>query len=167
MSSTVASVPGTRAQQFEPGTVFDGLAMRSTLLELNDEVFRTEIRATSEANGGPLHRHLHQSERFRVLEGALDVRIGLFGKRRVAAGEEVVIPAGKPHTFRVAGDGAHFIAEFTPALHVADYFLELSELESPGLRDIARLAERYPAEHFYLPVIPPVVQRAFLRLLRP
>jgi quercetin dioxygenase-like cupin family protein len=162
---TTESAPGTRAGQFEPGTVFEGLSLRSTLLELSDEVFRVENKASSDANGGPLHRHMHQSERFIVSEGALDVRVGLLGRKRVAAGEEILIPAATPHTFRVVGDGASFIAEFTPALHVADYFLELSELESPGLRDLARLAKRYPREHFYLPVIPPAMQRAFLGLL--
>jgi quercetin dioxygenase-like cupin family protein len=165
MSSTVAPAPGTRARQFEPGTVFEGLALRTTLLELSDEVFRVENSASADANGGPLHRHMNQSERFIVIDGALEVRTGLFGKRRVAAGEEILIPAGKPHTFRVEGESARFIAEFSPALDVADYFLELSELDNPGLRDLARLARRYPREHFYLPIIPPVLQRAFLRLL--
>jgi quercetin dioxygenase-like cupin family protein len=164
MSTTLDVTPGTRARHFAPGTVFDGLAMRSTLLELNDRVFRTEIDAGPDANGGPLHRHIHQSERFVVSEGALEVRTGLRGKRRVGPGEEIVVEAGTPHTFRVATESARFVAEFTPALQVADYFLELSELDDPGLRDVARLARRYPAEHFYLPVVPPAVQRAFLRL---
>ncbi len=157
--------PGTRAAQFEPGAEFDGLSLHTTLLELSDEVFRTEVRASFDATGGPLHRHMHQRERFLVQEGALEVRTGLRGRRLVGPGEEVTIVPGRPHTFSVQGSSARFIAEFSPALKVADYFLELSELDDPGIRDIARLAHRYPVEHFYLPVVPPAVQRALLRPL--
>jgi len=46
---------------------------------------------------------------------------------------------------------------------VADYFLELFNLGQPGLRTAARLAHKYPDEHFYLPVVPPAVQRLLLR----
>jgi quercetin dioxygenase-like cupin family protein len=165
MSQTDLPPPGTRAAQFEPGAEFDGLSMHTTLLELSDEVFRTDVRASFDASGGPLHRHLHQSERFIVKEGTLEVRTGLRGKRLVGPGEEITIDPGRPHTFSVQGHSARFIAEFSPALQVADYFLELSELDDPSLRDIARLAHRYPIEHFYLPVVPPPVQRALLRPL--
>lgn len=151
--------------RFAPGDVFEGASMRSTLLELSDEVFRTEVEADPDAGGGPLHLHLHQEERFMVEEGTLRVRTGLRGSRLVGPGERISVPAGTPHTFSVVGGGARFVAEFTPPLRVADYFLELFALDDPGLRDVARLARRYPREHFYLPVIPPVVQRALLRPL--
>jgi mannose-6-phosphate isomerase-like protein (cupin superfamily) len=153
------------AADYAPGAVFDNQFMTSTLLELSDAVFRSEVEARRGAGGGPLHRHLHQAERFIVHDGALRVWSGLRGSRVVAAGEEIVIPAGRPHTFRVEGERARFTAEFTPPHRVADYFLELFALDDPGLRDIARLAARYPREHFYLPVVPPRVQRAFLNLV--
>jgi hypothetical protein len=102
-----------------------------------------------------------------VHEGVLRVRRGLFGSHLVGPGEEIVIPAGRPHTFRVESERARFTAEFTPPLRVADYFLELFELDDPGLRDLARMARDYPAEHFYLAVVPPGVQRALLRPFTP
>jgi quercetin dioxygenase-like cupin family protein len=159
------SAPGTRAAQYKPGATFEGLGMRSTLLELSDAVFRSEVEAASDASGGPLHRHLHQSERFIVQQGKLEIRTGLRARRVIGPGEESLIEPGRPHTFSVVGESATFIAEFTPPLQVADYFLELMALESPGLRDLARLAKRYPREHFYLAYIPPALQRALLRPL--
>jgi quercetin dioxygenase-like cupin family protein len=155
-----------QAADYAPGTVFRSEFMTSTLLELSASAFRSDVEARRGAGGGPLHRHLPQTERFVVHDGALRVWTGLRGSRLVAAGEEIVVPAGRPHTFRVEGERARFTAEFTPPLQVADYFLELFALEDPKLRDIARLAGRYPREHFYLPVVPARVQRAFLSLLR-
>lgn len=164
MSATMTTT--ARAANYTPGAVFHSEFMTSTLLELSDAAFRSEVEARRGAGGGPLHRHLHQEERFVVHEGTLRVWTGLRGSRLVTAGEEVVVPAGRPHTFRVEGDRARFTAEFMPPLQVADYFLELFALEEPGMRDIARLARRYPREHFYLPVVPAALQRAVLRLLR-
>jgi Cupin domain len=139
---------------------------RSTLLELDDEIFRVEVEADGTANGGPLHRHLDQQERFVVHEGTLRVRLGHRGRTRlVGPGEEVVVPPGCPHTFRVQADHARFTAEFTPPLRVPDYFLELRELRRPSLRDLARLARDYPREHFYLAFVPPALQRLLLRPL--
>jgi quercetin dioxygenase-like cupin family protein len=155
-----------KARDYKPGAVFEYDTMRSTLLELSEAVFRTEIEAEATASGGPLHRHMHQEERFIVHEGVLRVRTGLFGSRLVGPGEEVVIPPGRPHTFNVVTDGARFTAEFTPPLEVADYFLELFELGDPGIRDLADLAARHPREHFYLPIVPAAAQRALLRAVR-
>lgn len=99
----------------------------------------TLIQGKAVPTGHRLHRHMNQSERFTVSDGVLNVRTGLRSRRRIGPGEEILIPAGTPHTFSVEGDSAHVV--------------------------LARLAQRYPREHFYLPVIPPVVQRALLRLV--
>lgn len=159
------TAPRPKAADYAPGSVFHSRFMTSTLLELSEAAFRIEIDARREASGGPLHRHLHQQERFIVHDGALRVWTGLHGSRLVGAGQEIVVPAGRAHTFRVAGERARFTAEFTPPLRVADYFLELSD--EPSLGELAALAARYPDEHFYLPVLPPRLQRAFLARFRP
>src|SRR5690348_14270611 len=117
------------ARDYAPGAVFESQFMTSTLLELSEAAFRIEVEARRGAGGGPLHRHLHQTERFIVHDGTLRVRTGLRGQRLVGAGEEIVVPAGRPHTFGLESDRAHFTAEFTPPLQVADYFLELFALE--------------------------------------
>jgi len=148
-----------------PGAVVDAPAvgMRYRVLDLTAERYRVEVDADPGANGGPLHRHMHQSEHFEVLDGAMRVRRGLRDVRLVGPGEEITIPPARAHTFSIPGDGARFVATFTPPLRVPDYFLELFEIGKPGLRDLARLAIAYPDEHFYLPVLPPAAQRALLR----
>lgn len=161
-----STIPARRPTEFAPGDVLEAkaLAMRSTLLELSDRVLRTEVVAGPTANGGPLHRHMHQEERFDVHAGALRVRLGLRHSRIVTTGESVTVPPRTPHTFKVdSPDGARFTATFTPPLRILEYFGELFALDQPRLRDIARLAHEYPAEHFYLPLVPPALQRALLR----
>ena len=155
--------PATTAVGYAPGDVFEYESMRSTLLELSEDVFRTEVEATRDANGGPLHRHVHQEERFMVHEGVLRGRLGLRGSRLVGPGEGMIIAPGRPHTFSVETERARFEARFTPPLSVPFYFPELFELQRPGVRDLARLAHRYPREHFYLALVPPRLRRLLLR----
>jgi hypothetical protein len=66
---------------------------------------------------------------------------------------------------RRLGRRAAVLKSHLPAKKVADYFLELMGLESPGLGDLARPSKRYPREHFYLAYIPPALQRTLLRPL--
>ena len=74
---------------------------------------------------GPLHVHLHQAETFRVLAGAITVRLGRT-RHVVAAGETFHIPAGAPHTFVNHTDGeAHVEATFSPPGRIADVFAAL------------------------------------------
>lgn len=112
--------------------------------------------------------------KFLVRDGALRVRQGLRGARVVEAGGEVVVPPGKPHTFQVVGDEAHFITEFRPAWRIAEVFRDLFALDAEGrldrrgnpkLRDVAVLIERYPEDFFYAPFIPTAIQRSIARLL--
>ena len=135
----------------------------STPLDESGDVFSTRAQASRNAGEGPLHRHMHQTERIVVEEGMLRVRTGLRGSRVVGPGEEVVIPPGKSHTFTVQSSSARYITQFTPRLKLPDYYRELFTLDNPGLGDMARLARKYPMEHFYLPIVPPVIQRAVLR----
>jgi mannose-6-phosphate isomerase-like protein (cupin superfamily) len=59
-----------------------------------------EIRVvTPPGDGPPLHVHHHAEERYHVLSGELEVRLGKEWKR-VSPGEMVTVPAGVPHTLR-------------------------------------------------------------------
>ncbi len=155
--------PDPSRDPYEIGEEGELDSMRSTPLEMSDDVFRTRVTAGPNAGGGPLHRHMHQTERLAVEEGTLRVRTGLRGSRLIGPGEDVVIPPGTPHTFSVESPSARYIDEFTPRLKVPEYFEELFALNNPSLGDMARLAHKYPKEHFYLPMVPPVIQRAVLR----
>jgi mannose-6-phosphate isomerase-like protein (cupin superfamily) len=110
-----------------PGDVLDSPAfdLHVVVLETSRDLLRADVRAGGRGNGGPLHRHLRQEERFLVRDGALRVRQGLRGARVVEAGGEVAVPPGTPHTFQVVGDEAHFIAEFRPAWRIAEVFRDL------------------------------------------
>ena len=155
--------PDPSREPYEMGDEVALGSMRSTPLEMTDDVFRTRVKAGPNAGGGPLHRHMHQTERLMVEQGTLRVRTGLRGSRLIGPGEDVVIPPGKPHTFTVESSSACYIDEFTPRLKLPEYFEELFALDNPSLGDMARLAQKYPKEHFYLPMVPPVIQRAVLR----
>jgi mannose-6-phosphate isomerase-like protein (cupin superfamily) len=117
------------------------------------------------------HVHLHQDERFEVLEGRLSFWVA--GEKVVRGpGEQVEIPARTRH--RVRNEGAEPVrarAQLRPALRAEDVFEAFFTLGSqgkvnrfgaPSPRQTARLARRHPDDFFYLARIPPGIQRAFL-----
>jgi hypothetical protein len=52
--------------------------LRAVVLETNRDPLKAEVHAGGLGNGGPLHRHLRQEERFLVREGALRIRAATF-----------------------------------------------------------------------------------------
>ena len=68
-------------------------------------------------DSGPSYLHVHRSddEAWHVLEGALRFR---FPGREVdaPAGSTVFVPAGSPHTYRVAEPGSRYLIFLTPRL---------------------------------------------------
>lgn len=159
-----------QAAAISPGDelVNPALHLRAVVLESSPQLLRAEVDADSGGNGGPLHRHLRQEERFVISDGKVRVRQGLWGSRLLGPGETLAVPAGTPHTFKVEGDGARFVTEFRPAHRIASFFKDLFALATEGrldrrgnprVADLAVLMQRYPEDFFYLPVIPPAVQR--------
>jgi mannose-6-phosphate isomerase-like protein (cupin superfamily) len=116
----------------------------------------------------PPHVHLHQEERFDVLDGVGTFRIG--GHELVAgAGEEVVVPANTPHRFRNRSDAdVRIRATLRPALRTEDLFERLFRLGSegrvnrlgaPSPLETARLIREFRDEFFYLAGVPIALQR--------
>jgi mannose-6-phosphate isomerase-like protein (cupin superfamily) len=145
------------------------LHLRAVVLDASPQILRAEVEAGRGGNGGPLHRHLRQEERFLVREGTIKVRQGLRSSQLAGPGQTVTLPIGRPHTFEVEGGDAHFVTEFRPAYNIGEVFKALFALATEGrldrrgnprLTDVAVLMQRYPEDFFYLPVIPPGVQRA-------
>jgi mannose-6-phosphate isomerase-like protein (cupin superfamily) len=167
-----SEAPTNRAPpQILPGKelVNPALHLRAVVLESSPQILRAETEAGSGGNGGPLHRHLRQQERFIVREGTIKVRRGLRGSQLVGPGEAIAVPIGTPHTFEVEGAGARFITEFRPAYRIGEFFEALFALATEGRldrrgnprpTDLAVLMQRYPEDFFYLPVVPPGIQRA-------
>jgi mannose-6-phosphate isomerase-like protein (cupin superfamily) len=143
------------------------LGLRGTILEDGSgnggELAQAEVRARAGGNGGPPHIHLRQEERFVITEGRLAARRGR-ERLELGPGEDVRIPAGTAHTFEALTD-AVFVAEFRPALRVADFFealfaLPLDKRGNPRPWDAARLQREFPDEFLYFPVVPVTLQRA-------
>jgi len=173
LERSMTASTGTAAARVHVGEIFEGPAfnLRAEVLAIDRDLLRADVRAGRGGNGGPLHRHLRQEERFIVLEGALRVREGLRESRIVRAGEEIAISPRTPHTFRAVSESAHFIAEFRPAYDIAEVFREVFALSPagrsggrPSLQDAAMLIERYPEDFFYLAYVPIPLQRALMRM---
>src|SRR5215204_2787632 len=70
----------------------------------------------------PEHVHPHQESGARVLSGVLEFEVAGV-RRRVAAGESIVIPADTPHRFWNEGDeDARALQYFRPALKSRSFF---------------------------------------------
>ena len=65
-------------------------------------------------SGSPVHRHLHATETFLVLDGALRVRVG-DESFNAGAGAVAVLPRLIDHAFVVTSDHARFLTLHTPA----------------------------------------------------
>jgi mannose-6-phosphate isomerase-like protein (cupin superfamily) len=129
----------------------------------SEEVLRAHVEAAKGANGGPLHVHVRQEERFIVDAGMLLVRRGR-ERIHVGAGQDVRIPAKVRHTFEAEVDSTYTV-EFRPALRVEEFFGDLFSLPTdkrgnPRIGDAPRLMRAYPDEFLYFPFIPLSVERA-------
>jgi len=135
------------------------------------------IDTTVAPNGFVAAEHLHpyQSERFEILEGEVEFKVG--GELVTAgAGDVVVVEPGTAHRFRNAGEGeVRFRCEVRPALNFETFLVTMFGLAADGktgkkgLPNPFRLAV-IMAEHFdlvRLPSVPAWVQRTGLALGAP
>ena len=151
-----------------PEPVETSLGFRGRFVPSDDpNVLIGETWVQPGGGAGPLHRHLHQSERFEVIDGAITVRLGRTA-HVVSEGETFTIPAGAAHTFvNHTGEEAHFRAHFSPPMRLEALFTELAELDfGPSPARTARLMDDYRDEFFYLAWIPVRVQRALGAIIR-
>jgi quercetin dioxygenase-like cupin family protein len=150
----------------EPQTT--SLGFRGRFLPSDDPgVLIGETWVAPGGGAGPLHRHLRQTERFEVLEGAITVRLGR-ERRIVGPGESIFVAAGVPHTFvNHTGAEAHFRTYFAPPLALEALFTALvTSGGKPSVAEAARLMQRFPDEFFYLPYLPVRAQRLIAAAVR-
>jgi hypothetical protein len=122
------------------------------------------------------HVHLNQEERLRMLEGNLRVRVRR-STTTAGAGEEVVVEAGVGHGLRNAAlEEARVIVELRPALAteaLLERFWRLAREGKtnrwgvPGPLELALMTSEHKEDFFYLPRIPPALQRAATAALLP
>jgi mannose-6-phosphate isomerase-like protein (cupin superfamily) len=86
----------------------------ATVTRVTDFVIKRWDLTPYPGDQAPPHVHYGSDEGFCVLSGQLEVLIG--DERRIlTAGEQVVAPAGVPHTFATVGDqGAEIFVVMTP-----------------------------------------------------
>jgi quercetin dioxygenase-like cupin family protein len=102
------------------------------------------------------HVHPHQTERFEVVEGTMQFRVGR--RRRLARpGDVVEVAPGVAHAFANAGEGeARLRVEVRPALAMEEMFADVIAMAQAGrmtrrglprsIRELARLARTYERE---------------------
>lgn len=117
-----------------PGQVIGGgNGFQLELVRTDPDVL--EMVATYAGTGGmpPMHLHPSQTERFEVLEGAMDTVID-GAERRYEAGEAFEVPPGTPH--RMGAVGPTRVAwQVRPALRTAEFFEVLHGPGSPTFLD--------------------------------
>ena len=118
------------------------------------------------------HIHLHQEEKFEVLEGR--IRLRSEGDESVRGpGEMVVVPAGSPHSWAPEdGKGARVRLTFTPGAKIEEFFEEFfrcareGRTNAQGVPSSPFVAARLCLTHdIYGASVPVPLQRAVFRLL--
>jgi quercetin dioxygenase-like cupin family protein len=158
----------TSTQPVLPEPVETSLGFRGRFVPSDDPgILIGETWVQPGGGAGPLHRHLHQTERFEVLEGAIQVSLGRT-KHVVSAGESFFVPAGAAHTFiNHTDEEAHLLAYFSPPMKLEALFTELAGYDGrPSLAQTAAMIGDYREEFFYLAAVPVSVQRALARVIR-
>jgi len=165
----------TTGQTLRNRVTGETLVFRTTSADTDGE--RVVVETFVEPNGAVAAAHVHpaQEERFEVLAGEVEFRLG---KRKLVAkpGDRVLVPAGTPHRFRNVGDEtAHFVCEVTPALgfeQLIETMFSLAEdgkVNRKGMPNPLRLA--VIAKHHFgdvqLPFPPAWLQRLGLALGAP
>jgi quercetin dioxygenase-like cupin family protein len=92
------------------------LVFRKTAADTHGEAVVVEAYVEPHGAVAAAHVHPEQEERFEVLAGELEFRVG---KQKLVAkpGDRVVVPPGTAHRFRNVGEEtAHFVCEVRPAL---------------------------------------------------
>ena len=148
------------------------IKFRETGEETNGALHVQEARYPARSAPPPMHRHRKQEERFQILEGALDFRVG-DEKRTVTAGEELVVPRGALHRAFNPGDTSTLVIwETRPALRTAEFFFSMDRASRgkgrarPRLTDAAAILREFRDE-FELAKPPPFVQRIVFGCLAP
>jgi mannose-6-phosphate isomerase-like protein (cupin superfamily) len=103
-----------------------------TAADTDGAALEIELELTPDGHVPGMHVHPRQQERFEVLEGTMEFRLG---RRRIIAGpgEVVTVPKGAAHKFANGGDGAaRARVTVTPALRMEDLFETACALAEEG-----------------------------------
>jgi quercetin dioxygenase-like cupin family protein len=151
------------------------LIFRHTAAETDGEYVLVETIVHPDGFVAAAHVHPNQTERFEILEGLVELRIGR--ETKIAApGDVAVVPPGTAHRFRNASDGdARFLCEIRPALQFESLIETMFTLAQEGrtnrkgFPNPLRLAviARAHFDTVRLPFPPAALQRAALAVAAP
>jgi quercetin dioxygenase-like cupin family protein len=119
-------------QTIENPITGERVVFRRTSADTKGEAVVVEVFVEPHGFVAARHVHPNQEERFEILNGALELRLGA-ETVTAKAGDRVVVPAGTSHTFRNAGDAtAHFVCEVRPALQFESLLETMYALAADG-----------------------------------
>ncbi|BBL78306.1 cupin [Rubrobacter xylanophilus] len=146
-----------------------------TSAETDGELVLIETTVAPDGSVAAEHLHPYQCERFEILEGEVEFKVG--GRLLTAGpGDVVVVEPGTAHRFRNAGEEeVRFRCEVRPALTFESFLVTMFGLAADGKTGKGGLPNPFHlavimAEHFdlvRLPHVPAWVQRAGLALGAP
>ena len=163
----------TRGQVLENPRTGDQTIFYETAQETDGAFIRFEERRAAGFKGPPAHLHLHQEERFEVLEGT--ARIQMNGEDHfLQPGERLTVAPRTPHTWGNGGQTpVRMQIEFRPALRIEHFIESLAVLSSrgdnaqlvrPSILQMALLALEYES---FLAGPPIMLQRVIFLALKP
>jgi quercetin dioxygenase-like cupin family protein len=106
----------TTGQSLTNPVTGETLVFHRTAVDTNGKAVLVEAFVKPRGAVAAAHVHPAQEERFQVVAGELEFRLG---RQTIVAGpgDRVHVPAGTPHRFRNVGEEtAHFVCEVRPAL---------------------------------------------------
>lgn len=104
-----------------------------TAAETDGRSFDMEWELAPNTGGTPVHIHPHAVETYEALEGELDLYVN-GSWRTLHAGQQLVVRAGVPHTFRNSSDKVtRVLNSHQPALRYGEYFEGLGRIVSRGI----------------------------------
>jgi mannose-6-phosphate isomerase-like protein (cupin superfamily) len=160
----------------ENPTTGESITWVETAATTDGSLLSFDLALRADAKLAAEHRHVEQTETFRVLSGRIGISIG-GEERELGPGEEVGVPAGVAHRWWPAGtDGAVIRVELRPALRTEIFFETFFGLgrdgktNAKGIPGLLQVAVAYSELGASCPqlVKPPVaVQRLVLTPLAP
>ena len=116
--------------------------IEKTAAETEGRSLDMEWELAPNTGGTPVHIHPHAKETYEVLEGELDVYAE--GEwRTLSTGQQLVVEAGAPHTFRNSSPGVTRVFNtHQPALRYDEYFEGLGRITSRGIVSAQRVTPK-------------------------
>jgi mannose-6-phosphate isomerase-like protein (cupin superfamily) len=162
--------------KIENPTTGEGITWVETAATTDGSLLAFDLELRSDAALAAEHRHVEQTETFRVLSGRIGISVG-GDEQELGPGEEMTVPVGVAHRWwPTGGDGAVIRVELRPALRTEIFFETFFGLgrdgktNSKGIPGLLQVAVAYSELGASCPqlVKPPVpVQRLILTPLAP